>query len=151
MYSVSKEDEIADYLVARCPSLTRTRNFTGLLPLELALETGRTWNSGVRHLVRGHPSSLARRDHRSRLFPFQVAASYGSIRDSQEEDFEQSMLPPSAKRPRTSDGEDMLLISGVEDPSTAKLDERRLSERAEAQTVTTIYRLLREFPCRIRF
>jgi hypothetical protein len=57
------------------PWAARVRNAQGHFPLHLALCEGRrTWNTGVAALTRASFEPLQRRERRTGLYPFQLAA-----------------------------------------------------------------------------
>ena len=47
----------------------------GNLPLHTGLYSGKTWNSGIKEIFEAAPDSNLVQDHKTRLFPFMIAAS----------------------------------------------------------------------------
>uniref|UniRef100_A0A7S1Y3E1 Uncharacterized protein n=1 Tax=Grammatophora oceanica TaxID=210454 RepID=A0A7S1Y3E1_9STRA len=61
----------------------RSLDNAGKLPLHHALESGKAWDAGgLSLLLKLEPRALSTRDHKSRLYPFQLAASRDSKVDS---------------------------------------------------------------------
>ena len=61
-------------LLAEYPEAAKTPNRFLQVPLELAVASGTTWDSGVRKLVRAYPEAVSLASSRSRLYPFMIAA-----------------------------------------------------------------------------
>jgi len=53
-------------------------DISGRLPLHLALETNRTWEGGVKALLKAEPRCLTTRDPFTKLYPFMLAAANDS-------------------------------------------------------------------------
>ncbi|KAG7356213.1 ankyrin repeat domain protein [Nitzschia inconspicua] len=64
-----------EILVHEFPMAAHVRNFEGHFPLHLALCEGRrTWKTGVASLIKASIEPLQRRERRTGLYPFQLAA-----------------------------------------------------------------------------
>jgi hypothetical protein len=123
LHSVSKEFAVVEYIVSRFPALATIPDASGRLPLQLALESGRTWYSGIRELVAADPVCLTTPDRPTRLYPFQLAAARPR---------RGSLLPPQKKR-RLSNG-------------TTSEEEYCDEWSTEEEHIGTIFHLLRECP-----
>ena len=118
------------YFINRCPSLTRTPDRSGRLPLEVALASGRTWHSGVKELILLDSRVLARRDPASGLYPFQSMAPF-----KDQSDFE--LEPPVTKR-RISSGKQGFAVDSEDEPTAL--------DHCDLDRLATIYHLLRDCP-----
>jgi hypothetical protein len=56
------------------PQAACVANGNGRLALHVALENGRSWNSGIRKLVDAAPRALETRDVKTHFYPVQLAA-----------------------------------------------------------------------------
>ena len=61
-------------LLAEYPEAAKTPNRHLQAPLELAVASGTTWDSGIRKLVRAYPDAISIASKKSGLFPFMAAA-----------------------------------------------------------------------------
>jgi hypothetical protein len=123
---------IVQFLLDRDPSLASIPDSLGRLPLQLALEAGRSWFTGIRDLVWASPSHLSQRDLQTRLFPFQLAAVVGFDEQEDEE-------APRKKRKRSDD--DWVVVHEENDIQT-----NNNSEEEDAEQLGTIFHLLHECP-----
>lgn len=111
------------YIVANYPRLASLGDSSGRLPVELALVSGRSWQTGIQELVMANPSTLAQVDVTLGLYPFQLAAL--------------------SKLPRLEESDDRgkrrRLTNEICGPST-------MTEADELEQLDTIYNLLRHCP-----
>ena len=85
--SSTRMDEDIDWtyltiLLHTFPAAAGIPDACGRLPLHLALESNRTWEGGIKALLKAEPRSLTMRDPISRLYPFMFAASTNSEIDT---------------------------------------------------------------------
>jgi hypothetical protein len=129
---VCKESAVVKYILKRFPELARVPDASGRLPLEVALERGKSWYMGVRELVLASPTCLAKADSQTRLYPFLLAASERKNKE-QKYDLEEAH---TRKRRKLSDGSH---------------DDCPPLEVQGKEQLETIYLLLRESPNLIQF
>jgi len=67
--------KIITKLLQLYPRAARIRDTTGRLPLHLAAEAGRHWDSGMSALVEAAPKAVNTRDIRTNFYPFMLAAT----------------------------------------------------------------------------
>lgn len=72
--SVVHEPSVVDILLGVCPKAAKIRDGKGRLPLNVALESGKTWPNGVRGIVKAHPEAAILVDPATNLYPFVTAA-----------------------------------------------------------------------------
>jgi len=108
-------------LLGEYPQAAKMVNAKGQTPLELAVESGTTWDSGVRKLVRAHPAAVSKRSTQyANFYPFLCAAVAAGESSKRQEPL------PSSKRS---------LMSHLKNVS-----------KQDLQFVRTIYGLLRANP-----
>ena len=56
------------------PRAVSTQDWTGKLPLVLAIESGKSWENGISALLKAEPRALSTRDELSRMYPFMLAS-----------------------------------------------------------------------------
>ena len=66
--------EIVKDVLTTNPQAASKLDRYGNLPLHVSLHTGRTWDSGIREIFEAAPHSINVRDHKSRQYPFMIAA-----------------------------------------------------------------------------
>lgn len=62
-----------------CPHAVRVPNKAGRVPLNLAIESGASWDNGIHQLFEHAPEALEARDRATGLYPFMLAGSCGSL------------------------------------------------------------------------
>lgn len=70
-----KDFDAISFLLDAFPGAATKYNHFGLTPLYLAIESNLSWTEGLKELMYAAPSVLERRDPRTNLFPFMLAAS----------------------------------------------------------------------------
>ena len=82
------EGDFLDRVVSLYPGAASKWNRQGQIPLMLALQSGRTWNSGIRRLLEAHPAGIDDLQLPPRLYPIlfervihanQLSTLYGLI------------------------------------------------------------------------
>ena len=136
------------------------------LPLNVAIESGRTWYDGVREFFHAAPQVLQLRDGTSGIYPFMLAATVGFQAESDDkEDSKPSANPQGcgdagdtedvkvgADAPRTVKRPRLTKASSNEESTTDRPSkDRQLSEsrrrhgnqrRQELRALTTVFNLL---------
>lgn len=112
-----------------------SHNNAGFLALHMALHHGKTWRSGVSHIVEAYPSALDTLCPESSLVPFMIAATKATSLDVKE-------LWKNRIDQFVSDGYD------TEEIFRKDFTARCLNE-VHSEYLSTIYMLLRESPLAI--
>mmetsp|Transcript_57180 Transcript_57180/g.66851 ORF Transcript_57180/g.66851 Transcript_57180/m.66851 type:complete len:398 (-) Transcript_57180:260-1453(-) len=66
---------IINALLDYFPSAARIQDKRQTLPLNLALQSGKTWQQGVKSLFNAEPRALLTRDASTKMFPFMIASA----------------------------------------------------------------------------
>jgi len=64
------------------PSAAKAPDHEGRFPLHLAIESGKTWNTGIKSLAIAAPSVLLEHDSKTQLLPFMASSEKGFINDA---------------------------------------------------------------------
>eukprot|EP00980_Cylindrotheca_fusiformis_P002705 scaffold627_cov125-Cylindrotheca_fusiformis.AAC.22 len=126
---VIKERAVVQYILRQHPNLASIANSSGKLPIELALTSRRTWQTGIQELVMANPHCLSRVDNAMGLYPFQLAALPEFPRTKHVDS--STCAPPEKKQKRCH--------LGGSGGSTVDQDQ-------DHEQVDTIYQLLRHSP-----
>lgn len=72
--NATQQASVIEILLEASAESACVTNPEGQLPLHLALESGKRWNQGVKHLIASYPDALNVVDYKSGLAPFMLAA-----------------------------------------------------------------------------
>lgn len=137
-----KEQAVVKYLLRKFPDLAFEADSLGRLPIEVALTSGRTWYSGIRELVEANPNSLSQVDSFLGLYPYQLAARPGCTNPDAFGDDEDGS--PRKKRRHCCNKSEV--TSGA-----TTLTEFAEENETMLHQVDTIFNLLRQCPCLVKF
>ena len=110
---------------------------SGKFPLHLCLESGKTWETGVKEVFEASPSALYVQDPELCLYPFMMAAVFSS-----------SCSSSSQRKMQKKQQNECHSFSGVTISPTDSTSE--LCKTLSLMELTTIYELLRKDPSQVQ-
>jgi len=130
-----------EMLVKKYPEASRKKNVKGELCLHIALRSGKTWDSGIKKILKAEPRGIKIKDTATGLFPFMLAA-IGNKNPSSDEGRAQAEARARSKFNKS----EWILMTEADQNKEIKA----ILHNDQLMTLDTVFRLLLAAPSQLK-